>query len=317
MTYLKNKPVSTITLASQHQILVSNGDIPCKVSKVLPAKFPSWLLAYQKLNKGWNAGVFSSRDVRPIIQIWLEIDNRADLCSNLENAHIFSGCYRNVICIYDTDQLCLRLLSTERENLWKRDDLCSKCSRDVVGWVGWVGWVKVLWGHTGVEWGGSLHENHLRIMGTSENQWESLESLMNHQESFLTSIYLSISLLKVNLSLLQYSDGRQQTHLILAALCPLYQMAAPLYCAQNYSVWPNFLGGGRASGCHTMWCCLLSVSNALSTAYLIYIALLHKFIIISEVLYNIHLCKACQCFIPTWGGATPSLFNSPGSIQVT
>ena len=36
----------------------------------------------------------------------------------------------------------------------------------------------------------------------------------------------------------QYSDGHQQTHLMSAALCPLYQMAAPLYCAQNYSGCP-------------------------------------------------------------------------------
>ena len=34
--------------------------------------------------------------------------------------------------------------------------------------------------------------------------------------------------------------------------------------------------------------------------------------VISEVLYNIHLCKACQCFIPV-----PGAYNSLGSIQVT
>ena len=62
-----------------------------------------------------------------------------------------------------------------------------------------------------------------------------------------------------------------------------------------------------------------SVSQYLITVtlYLIYIALLHRFMIISEALYNIHLCKACQCFIPVWRGATPSQINSLGSIQVT
>ena len=77
-------------------------------------------------------------------------------------------------------------------------------------------------------------------------------------------------LLKVNLSKLKLkSDGRRRTHLILAALCPVYQMAAPLYYAQNYSVWPNFLGGGGASWRHATWSCLLLVGNALSTAYFI------------------------------------------------
>ena len=48
--------------------------------------------------------------------------------------------------------------------------------------------------------------------------------------------------------------------------------------------------------------------------YLIYIAPLHRFMIVSEVLYNIHLCKACQCFIPVWEGATAYQI---GNIQVT
>ena len=38
--------------------------------------------------------------------------------------------------------------------------------------------------------------------------------------------------------------------------------------------------------------------------------------VISEALYNIYLCKACQSFIPIWG-ATPSQINSLRSIQVT
>ena len=51
--------------------------------------------------------------------------------------------------------------------------------------------------------------------------------------------------------------------------------------------------------------------------YLIYLALLHRPMIISEVLYNIHLCQTCECFIPVWGGATPAQIKSLGSIQVT
>ena len=35
------------------------------------------------------------------------------------------------------------------------------------------------------------------------------------------------------------------------------------------------------------------------------LALLHRFMIVSEVVYNIHLCKVCQCFIPVCGGAIP------------
>ena len=34
------------------------------------------------------------------------------------------------------------------------------------------------------------------------------------------------------------------------------------------------------------------------------------------MLYNIHLYKACQYFIPVWGGGYPSQINSLGSIQV-
>ena len=49
--------------------------------------------------------------------------------------------------------------------------------------------------------------------------------------------------------------------------------------------------------------------------YPIYIALLHRFMIVSEVLYNIHLSKACQYFNPVWGGSHPSQINSMGSIQ--
>ena len=48
-----------------------------------------------------------------------------------------------------------------------------------------------------------------------------------------------------------------------------------------------------------------------------FLALLQRFMILSEVLYNVHLCKACQCFIPVWGGATLSKIISLGSIQVT
>ena len=46
---------------------------------------------------------------------------------------------------------------------------------------------------------------------------------------------------------------------------------------------------------------------------LIYIVPLHWFYIVSEVLYNIHLCKAFQCFIPLWEGAITSWINSLGS----
>ena len=64
-------------------------------------------------------------------------------------------------------------------------------------------------------------------------------------------------LLKVNF---QYSDGHQWTHLIMAILCPLFQMATPLYSAQNYSGWPHFLGG--ADGVYFQY------GNALSTVAL-------------------------------------------------
>ena len=71
-------------------------------------------------------------------------------------------------------------------------------------------------------------------------------------------------LLKVNF---QCSNVRQRTHLIMALLCPLFQMAAPLYCAQNYSGWSHFLGGGGASWCHVMPCggVYFQYGNALST----------------------------------------------------
>ena len=39
------------------------------------------------------------------------------------------------------------------------------------------------------------------------------------------------------------------------------------FCAQNYSGWLHFLRGGRALWRDTRWSCLLSVGNALSTAY--------------------------------------------------
>ena len=34
------------------------------------------------------------------------------------------------------------------------------------------------------------------------------------------------------------------------------------------------------------------------TIYLICIVLLHRFMIVTEAFYNMHLCKACWCFIP-------------------
>ena len=34
--------------------------------------------------------------------------------------------------------------------------------------------------------------------------------------------------------------------------------------------------------------------------------------IVSEALYNVHLCKVCQCFVPVWGGASSSQINIPG-----
>ena len=43
--------------------------------------------------------------------------------------------------------------------------------------------------------------------------------------------------------------------------------------------------------------------------YLNYMVLLHRFMIISKALYNIHLYNACQCFIPVWDRATPSQIN--------
>ena len=39
-------------------------------------------------------------------------------------------------------------------------------------------------------------------------------------------------------------------------------------------------------------------STYLVFSYLIHTAPLHRFYIVSEALYNIHLCKAFQCFIP-------------------
>ena len=59
------------------------------------------------------------------------------------------------------------------------------------------------------------------------------------------------------------------------------------------------------------------LQSTISSIYLIYKALLQRPMIISEALYNIHLCKACRCFIPVWGGATPSQINYLGNIQVT
>ena len=42
---------------------------------------------------------------------------------------------------------------------------------------------------------------------------------------------------------------------------------------------------------------------------------LHRFCIVSEVLFNIHLCKAFQCLIPSWEGATSSQINSLGAYR--
>ena len=50
---------------------------------------------------------------------------------------------------------------------------------------------------------------------------------------FSLSRRITLLLLKVNLSLLQYSDGHQWTHLISVALYPLYRMATPLYSNQT------------------------------------------------------------------------------------
>ena len=76
-------------------------------------------------------------------------------------------------------------------------------------------------------------------------EYRCLQTALLYEEPFITE-----SKLKFTFS----SDGRRWTHLISVALYPLYQMAAPLYCAQNYS--------------GTTWSCLLSVGNAPSTAYL-------------------------------------------------
>ena len=51
-------------------------------------------------------------------------------------------------------------------------------------------------------------------------------------------------------------------------------------------------------------------------ASILFLVPLHRFCIVSEVLCNIHLCNAFQCFIPLWEGATSSHINSLGSIQV-
>ena len=57
------------------------------------------------------------------------------------------------------------------------------------------------------------------------------------------------------------------------------------FCAQNYSGWPHFLADDRASWCHAMWSCLLSVSNALSTAYL-FLKQMTLFVVLLENLEN-------------------------------
>ena len=61
----------------------------------------------------------------------------------------------------------------------------------------------------------------------------------------------------------------------------------------------------------------LSLGKCLSVCLPVGLAPLHRFYIVSEALYNIHLCKAFQCFIPLREGATSSQIKSLGSIQVT
>ena len=57
-----------------------------------------------------------------------------------------------------------------------------------------------------------------------------------------------------------------------------------LFCDQNFSGWPHFLGGSGASWRHAKWSCLLSVGNALSTAYLLVFRKKDLYLIIKQKL---------------------------------